>query len=316
MTATRKHRPALLVQIALIALALAAAAFFTFVKPSGVSQVQRFTPKTLGYQPPGAVVLAKEDNKLAVGLAVAPRTHGTLAVLTVFGPSGGGQAGLDPHITLTNRDGSKNSAPATTCTAGCYQAVFPGNALPHTATVSFNDGSHVTFTLPRDGPSTQALNVVHEAEAEYKRIHTMVTHERLAASPTQVAYTTYYAIAPDRLHFVVKGEDESIIIGKRRWDRNVGGPWKESSQAPLKPIGPYWTPLVQDATLLGSSTVAGHPVWVVSFADPQTPGFFTIWVDKQNHRTLELQMTAAAHFMHHTYTNFNAPLTIEPPKNG
>lgn len=316
MTATRKHRSAVLAQLALIAVAVGAAAFFTFLTPSGVSQVQRFTPKTLGYQPPGAVVLAKEDNKLGVGLAVAPRTHGTLVVLTVFGQSGGGQAGLDPHITLTNHDGSKNSAPATTCTTGCYQAVFPGTALPHTATVSFNDGSHVTFTLPSHGPSAQALRIVHETEAEYKQIHTVITHERLASSRKLVVYTTYYSVAPHRLHFVVKGEDESIIIDKRRWDRSLGGPWKESSTVPLTPIAPYWTPLVQDATLLGSSTIKGRPVWVVSFADPQTPGFFTIWVDKQNHRTLELQMTAAAHFMHHTYTNFNAPLKIEPPKVG
>jgi hypothetical protein len=144
----------------------------------------------------------------------------------------------------------------------------------------------------------------------------MVTHERLASSPNEVAYTNYYAVAPDRLRFDVRGEDETIIIGKRRWDRSVGGSWKESAASPVSPISAYWTPLVQDATLLGSSTVKGQPVWVISFADPQTPGFFKIWVDKANHRTLELQMTAAAHFMHHTYGQFDAPISIKPPQGG
>jgi hypothetical protein len=38
-----------------------------------------------------------------------------------------------------------------------------------------------------------------------------------------------------------------------------------------------------------------------------------IWIDKHTHRTLELRMTAAGHFMHHRYGPFNAPLTISPP---
>jgi hypothetical protein len=314
MTAARSRRWPLVAQLVLVALALAAAAYFTFVTPSGVSQVQPFTPATLGDQPAGAVVLAKEDGNLAVGLAVAPRTHGLLVVVTVFGQSGAGQTKLRPRLTVTNSDGSKSSATASTCTSGCYEAVFPTTTLPRSATVSFDDGSHLAFTLPKHGPTAQGLTLVRDAAAEYKRIHSMITYERLASSRTQVAYTTYYAVAPNRLRFLVKGEDESIIIGNRRWDRNLGGPWKESPQSPVNPITPYWTPLVQDATVLGSTTIKGQPVSVISFADPQTPGFFTIWVDKRNHRTLELEMTAASHFMHHTYGSFNAPLKVEPPR--
>ena len=67
------------------------------------------------------------------------------------------------------------------------------------------------------------------------------------------------------------------------------------------------------ATILGSTQVHGRPAWKIAFADPQTPGFFTIWVDKANHRTLQLKMTATAHFMHHSYGPFNAPLKIQPP---
>ena len=55
-------------------------------------------------------------------------------------------------------------------------------------------------------------------------------------------------------------------------------------------------------------------MWVVSFVTPQVPAWFTIWIDKQTHRTLELRMIAAAHFMLHRYAPFNAPLTISPPR--
>jgi len=312
MTQTRP-RTWLAAQLVLIALALAAAAVFTFTRASTVSLVQRFTPATLGDQPPGAVVLAREDGALAVGLAVAPRTHGLLVMATVFAQTGAGATGLRPEFTLTGRDGSRVSATGTTCTAGCYEAVLPGSSLPRRAKISFSNGSHVAFTLPSHGPSAAALALVRDAAAEYRRIRSMVTHERLASSPRAVVYTTYYAVAPNRLHFIVHGEDESILIGYRRWDRKLGGTWHESAGTPVNPIAPYWTPLVTNATLMGSATVAGHAVTVVSFADPQTPGFFTIWVDKKTHRTLELEMTAAAHFMHHTYDSFNAPLSVRPP---
>ncbi len=151
------------------------------------------------------------------------------------------------------------------------------------------------------------------AAADYRKIHTLVTHESLGSSPTQVVHTTYYAVAPDKLRFLVRGEDESIIIGNRRWDRLRGGHWTTSAQTPIKPIGSILGSEVQDATILGSATVDGHRTWKVSFADPQTPGFFTIWVDKSDKRTRELDMTAAAHFMHHTYGPFDARLNIAPP---
>jgi hypothetical protein len=315
MTAIRSRHRWIAAQAVLIVLAVVVVAVFTFVKPSSTSLIQRFTPQTLGDQPTGAVVLGGENGKLAVGLAVAPRSHGLLVVATVFAANGFGKTGLDPRITITGRDGSRSSAATTACTTGCYQAVFASHGLPTHARIDFNNGTHMTFKLPSHGPTPQALSVVHEAAAEYKQIHSMVTHESLGASPTNVVYTTYYAVAPDRLHYVVRGENQTTIIGNRSWTRDDGSDvWKEQSQAPIKPIAPYWAPLIQDATVLGSATVQGRPVWVVSFADPQTPGFFTIWVDKANHRTLQLKMTAADHFMHHTYDGFNTPISVEPPQ--
>jgi hypothetical protein len=66
--------------------------------------------------------------------------------------------------------------------------------------------------------------------------------------------------------------------------------------------------------MLGEGSVHGRPVWIVSFANPTTPAWFTAWIDKQNSRPLQLRMTAAAHFMFHRYVAFNQPLRITPPK--
>ena len=311
MTATSLRRPWMIVQLALIAAGLAIAILFTVVSPS--SPPPSFRPATLGDQPPGAVVLGKEDGGLAVGIAAAPRHGQMLVVATVFGQDGSGATGLRTSLAIATRDGQHMTASASPCTAGCYQAVFSTSELPKRITVAFNGRSRVGFTLPPHGPSASALHLVHGAGAEYRRIRTLVTHERLGSDLTHVAYTTYYAVAPDRLHFVVRGEEQSIIIGNRRWDKSLGGTWQGSPQTPIKPIAPYWAPLVQDATILGTVSVHGRPCWEIAFADPQTPGFFTIWVDKSNDRTLELEMTAPAHFMHHSYGPFNAPLKVQPP---
>jgi hypothetical protein len=108
------------------------------------------------------------------------------------------------------------------------------------------------------------------------------------------------------------GGSDAIIIGDRRWDRDSpGGKWERSSQTPLRQPVPFWTS-VNDAHLLGTTRVAGRPAWRVSFYDAQIPAFFAIAIDKKTLRTLDLGMTTAAHFMHHRYTGFNAPVTIAP----
>jgi hypothetical protein len=313
MTGALSQRRWIVAELALIALAVALVALFTVISPGTAPTIARFVPATLGDQPAGAVVLAREDGGLAVGLAAAPRNGHLLLVATVFGTSGAGLAHLRTSFAISTADGRRLTVGGTPCTPGCYEAVLPASGLPASASVTLNRGNRITFVLPHHGPTASALTLVHEAEAEYGAIHTLVTHERLASDPTHVVYTTYYAVAPDRLRFQIRDGIESIIIGDERWDREPGGPWQRSPQAPIQPIAPYWTPLVQDATILGTAAIHGRPCWVIAFADPQTPGFFTIWVDTKDHRTLQLEMTAAAHFMHHAYGPFNAPLTVQPP---
>lgn len=314
----RRRRPWAIVQLALIAAGLAAAILFTVISPG--PPLPSFTPATigansLGDQPAGAVVLGKQDRGLAVGIAAAPRSHGQLLVVaTVFGQSGRGAAGLGTRFAITTGDGQRMTASASSCTPGCYQAVFGTSGLPRHISVAFDDGSHADFALPRHGPSAQALRVVRAAAAEYGKLRSLVTHERLGSGLTKPVQTNYYAVAPHSLRYVIAKQDvESIIIGKQRWDRRASGGWAHSAQTQITPISPYWTPLVQDATILGTVSVHGHPCWKIAFGNPQTPGFFTIWVDKSNDRTLRLEMTAPAHFMHHDYGPFNAPLKVKPP---
>ncbi|HEX3617143.1 MAG TPA: hypothetical protein VHU61_11440, partial [Solirubrobacteraceae bacterium] len=68
-----------------------------------------------------------------------------------------------------------------------------------------------------------------------------------------------------------------------------------------------------DAHVLRVARVHGRAVWVVSFLDPLTPAWFTLWVDSRSFQTLRLEMIATAHFMHNSNGRFNAPTSVEPP---
>lgn len=78
---------------------------------------------------------------------------------------------------------------------------------------------------------------------------------------------------------------------------------------------PFWASEA-DVRVLGSGRVHGQSVWIVSFFDPLTPGWFEARIAKDTGRTLELSMIAVAHFMHHVYGPFDAPFRLHPPAPG
>src|SRR5439155_20754230 len=128
-------------------------------------------------------------------------------------------------------------------------------------------------------------------------------------------FTTYRMQAPDRLAYTTSagGGEDVVVIGTRRWDRHTRGRWRRSSSMQLHMPGLFWGAHVINARVLGTGRLAGRTVDVVSFYDPQNRGWFTLWIDKRNLHTLKLILIAAAHFMHHRYSDFNQGSPIHPP---
>jgi hypothetical protein len=122
--------------------------------------------------------------------------------------------------------------------------------------------------------------------------------------------------APNQVEYTIRGGAAAVVIGERRWDRDhPGAPWRRSQQLPALTVPePAWGSVATNAHILGKARVGGRPVWVVSFANPTTPAWFTAWIDRRTYRTLRLRMTAAAHFMFHRYLEFDRPLRIVPPR--
>jgi hypothetical protein len=273
------------------------------VKTSGLN------PGSASSNPPppprGSFVLAREAGSLAVALAVEPNRRLTA---TVLGPSGG----ADTKLPLRFRVGGKTLA-AQPCGPGCYRAAVPAG-LPLRRVQVLLPGQRAVFALPV--AVRPAQRIVSRASRVFRDLKSLVYVESLRSDPTHGLVTTWTLGSPDRVAYRIRGGASAVVIGKQRWDRTTPhARWVRSSQIPpLQVPQPTWGSEFSNAHLLGTSSVAGRPVWVVSFVNSSIPAFFTAWIDRSSYHTLQMRMTAAAHFMFHRYTAFNRPVRIVPPR--
>jgi hypothetical protein len=283
------------------------------------------TPKpvatTAGFPAPpsGATVLAAQAGQDGVGLAVSPAGDGVSLQASVVGyPKGvsGGISGLSVRFQVASAGGtSVTTADAVACGAGCYRS---SAAVAHPAKVTVilagHSPSKVAFTLPAIWPPPNAEAKVERAATVWRGLRTLIFDDKLSSGGSVTLDTRWRIVAPDRVAYEIKGSGSSVIIGDRRWDKPSGGTtWQETQQAPVQQPQPFWVSAT-DARLLGTVSVHGRPAWKISFFDPGTPGWFTILVDKATMHTVDIRMTAIAHFMHDTYGPFNAPISIKAPK--
>jgi hypothetical protein len=269
------------------------------------------TPTSPGFPspPPGALVLAQEAGDRALGLGILPGGADALVRVSVLSADGPGARGLAVSLVAGGR---ATSLPA--CGAGCYQAEVPQARL-HGRVVVRLGGTRYPFSLPASLSLPSGTAIVAHATSVWRHLKTLIWHERLGSSLTDVIFTTYYAAAPDELQYTIRGHSASIIIGEKRWDRSTPtSRWVASVQDPpiTQPV-PFWASFA-NAHVLGSETVGRKAVWNVTFFDPQTPAWFDARIDKATGRTLRLDMIAVAHFMHHVYGPFDRPFHLKPPR--
>jgi copper transport protein len=292
------------VELVLLAGLVVAVAFLTDLAPGrqlarAVASPQ--TPQPIAAPPPGATVLAGESGDRAVGLAVRP---GGQLQATVLGPDDNGVDGLSVGFRAGRR-----TFGSTACGPGCYRA--DGRIDARRVTVLLDSGA-VSFAIP--GRTQPASPLVAEARRAFAGLRSLVIHERLASSPRDKIATTFRIVAPDRLTYVTSEGSRAVVIGGHRWDAEGKGRLVRSAQTPLQLPGAEWGPRWLNARAVGWTTIGGRHATVVSFFDPRLPAWFEIAVDPGTDRPLELKMTAAAHFMHHRYTNFNQPMRIMAPR--
>jgi hypothetical protein len=254
---------------------------------------------------------------LAVGLTVAP--HDGRLRLTANIVGGNETTGLNLTFRLRTTSG-EIEADGVPCGAGCFRTDPRVVGRPRIAFLRIERLGHTPITLrypfPDRWPPRSATAIARRATEAFDDLHSVVIRERLASSATQVLRTVWMLEEPDRLAYRIAGGSEAVVIGTRRWDRDPGGRWQRSTITTLRQPTAVWGQAPRHAALIGSRRVGGRETWLVSFVDPAIPAWFTVAVEKQTFRPLELRMVAPAHFMHHLYERFNAAAPIKPPAGG
>jgi copper transport protein len=310
---TRLRSLGLVAELGALLAVVAAAAVLTDLQPptrASAAGTVAVRPRPIQPPPPDAVVLAGQDDDLAVGLAASPKGRLVSVRVSVLGPNGKGVDGLRV------RAGGAATSP---CGGGCYVATIPLPAPPRRIAVSLAGSGRrqatIRFDLPARWPPPPARALVARADRVYRSLRTLVIHERLASNARNGIVTTYRVQAPNRLAYRIVGGAQAVIIGGTRWDRLPGGKWVRSDQDPLDQPEPFWgSDPVHNARLIGTGDVGGRPVLIASFYDPKLPAWFELSIDRSTSRLLALRMTAQAHFMRHRYSGFDAPLRIVPPR--
>lgn len=272
---------------------------------SGPAVSQRSLQVTVENPPPpprGALVLGGESGSRAVALA-AGRARLTATVLS---PTGGPLSGLKASFRVGSR-----TIPARACGLGCYSAALP---RPMRVQLLLSGSRPVAFSLPAHPRPAGAI--VARAARATRALRSLVYVESLRSKPTGGLLTTWSLKAPNEVEYRIRGGASAVVLGTRRWDRDEpGARWRRSQQLPaLRVPQPAWGAVATNAYVLRDGSVHGRPVWIVSFANPRIPAWFTAWIEKGTYRPLQLRMTAAAHFMFHRYLAFDRPLTITPPR--
>jgi copper transport protein len=287
-------RRSVAVELALFAALAAAVALLTDLRP-GRDRVARATIAAATGPPPlpatGMWVQARESGELGVALAVDPPNADVL----VLGPDNKGVNGL--VVTIAG-------VVAHSCGSGCYGVSF--SPALHVLEVSVA-GRVLVFRGPTKPRPAGAL--VARATSAFRSLRSVDYVERLASSPRNKVVAEFTLERPDRLEYRIRGGADGIIVGSRRWDRPRGGKWAASPQERTPQPEPLWAGHFTNAYLLETTPTT----YVVSFVKPTGPAWFTLSLNRRTFLPRSLRMTAAAHFMTHRYTSFNAAPKIRAP---
>lgn len=258
---------------------------------------------------------------------------GTLLVNLTIGPTGNGPA----VVAATLRD--PQGTPVENATVA-LRATPPGGAAPLNvplearggrytgladlgapgawkleAVVTPAGGAAATATFALQLPTGGAATLLAGADAAMNRLTSLRERETIGAGGPAV--TIEYAwVAPDKLQLRADTGSETIVVGKRRFDRTGNGAWLPSDWP--DPQGYRWPQFAfarnaAEVTLLGRETVDGVDCWVVAFLDTTDDVRYTFWIGQADSRIYRQRMFTVGHYMESRYFDFDAPITVVAP---
>jgi copper transport protein len=261
---------------------------------------------------PGDLTMGGRAGQTMVGLTVHPGRPGvnTIRVYLASPATAASKARL--QVQGRSRALSSCGGPCRTATVD----LRGGERLA--VAVAGPVGGTAAFDLP-SLPARDGTALARSATAQMNRLRTYRVAEVLSGFRSAYAYAR-----PHKLWLRTwygDGVQQSLWLGRSLYVKTgPGASWRLKSTGTLAPV-PYfvWDPFrpFADARILGTGSVSGRPVTVVSAfgghgSDPDSV-WFTLYVDQKTGRVLRSQMWAPGHFMDDRYYAFDRPPRIPSP---
>jgi hypothetical protein len=254
-----------------------------------------------------------------VALTLRPGQPGANTVLIHVLPLEGAGAAADVPVSLAinGRD-----IPLDFCSRSCRTAEVTLQGGEHVdVTASSPTGGTAGFDLPAL-PAPDGSGLLQQVQDRMHRLITFREDELLGPAVTPV-HTLYTFQAPDRMQMDVSNGSQSVFIGPIRYSRNTatGTDWQAENLGISLSVPAFaWDPQNPSETsvavhLVGTQTVDGVDTQVLAFFEQLGPNYafwFRLWTDATGlvHRA---EMRGQGHFMDEHYTDFDVPVTIQPP---
>lgn len=282
------------------------------------ASAQNLPPQSPALPQPGDLALGEGVGSVLIGLSVRPAQPGPNTVLIYVLPVEGAVLAADVPVTLSI-DG--NAVPLEFCSRTCRAAnvsLWGGEHLDLTADTS--SGGTVGFDVP-SLPPADGEALFEQMQDRMHRLRTFRSDETLRPATTPLE-TLYAFQAPDRMQTDLSNGSHSIFVGPLRYTRkdtdDTG--WRaESIGVSLTVPAFVWDPGSTDAGpvavhIVRSDNVDGFDTQVLAFFEQlgNYPFWFRLWVDADG-LVRKAEMRGQGHFMNEHYTDFDAPLSIEPP---
>ncbi len=180
-----------------------------------------------------------------------------------------------------------------------------------------------TEAVPVPASSPEAVAVYERGRVAFTSLHRMRSREVMSDGLGN-GLVSEHAVSdgtdgrpPSRS--VTTARSALIQIGEREWLRMRDEPWIERTSKPINPPS-EWDHEWAGATgfRLGRvEEVRGEPSRIVTFFVPEAPGlaaaWYAFWIGEETGRLHRTAMVSRSHYMVDDYSDFDAPLLIEPP---
>lgn len=171
----------------------------------------------------------------------------------------------------------------------------------------------------RAGEGPRARQLLSQAQARMRQLHSVREQERVSSVPGFFATTTYRLKSPDRFAWVTNGGVSSVTIGATQWTRPARRlPWTRGQFGGCLPFRTRswftWTTYAREAYLLDVRREDVRRVALVGLMDPGTPAWWRLYIDLRSHLVLRSRLITNGHFMDQRFSRFNAATRIEPPR--